>query len=113
MQVYGGRSFPGRGVVLGQCSSLATLNLACNDIGDAGAGSLAGVLGQCSSLAKLNPSYNYKGNDGATSLAGVLGQCSSLATLGLEGNGMGVQGIAMIRIFNPKPAPRSHVLHSA
>ena len=40
--------------VLGQCSSLATLDLGANDIGAEGAGSLAGVLGQCLSLTKLD-----------------------------------------------------------
>ena len=36
--------------VLGQCASLAHLNLCANKIGDEGAGRLAAVLGQCASL---------------------------------------------------------------
>ena len=84
--------------MLGQCSSLATLNLADNGIGDEGATSLAGVLGQCSSLASLNLESNDIGDGGATSLAGALGQCSSLARLNLGGNyHIGDQGITMIR----------------
>ena len=41
--------------VLGQCASLAHLNLAGNEIGAEGAGRLAAVLGQCESLAHLDP----------------------------------------------------------
>ena len=59
--------------VLGQCSSLATLDLGYNNIGAEGAGSLAGVLGQCSSLATLDLAQNDIGTEGARSLAGVLG----------------------------------------
>ena len=69
--------------VLGQCSSLAELNLAGNGIGAEGAGRLAEVLGQCSSLAVLNLTHNNIGAEGAERLAGVLGQCSSLAALDL------------------------------
>ena len=78
--------------MLGQCSSLATLNLGENDIGAEGAGSLAGVLGQCSALATLNLGSNVIGAAGARSLAGVLGQCSSLTTLNLGCNGIGDVG---------------------
>ena len=49
--------------VLGQCPSLATLNLGCNHIGDEGARSLARVLGQCSSLAELYLSENRISDD--------------------------------------------------
>ena len=49
--------------MLGQCSSLATLDLESNDIRDEGARSLAGVLGQCSSLAELNLMTNRIGDD--------------------------------------------------
>jgi len=59
------------------------------------------LLGQCSSLAMLNLERNNIGSEGATSLAGVLGQCSSLATLDLEGNDIGDEGIAMIRMSIP------------
>jgi hypothetical protein len=49
--------------VLGQCSSLASLDLESNDIRDEGARSLAGVLGQCSSLAALNLMENRISDD--------------------------------------------------
>ena len=62
---------------------------------------LARVLGQCSSLATLNLRYNNIGDEGAGRLAGVLGQCSSLATLDLGGNDIGDEGIAMIRMSIP------------
>ena len=45
-------------------------------IGAEGAERLAGVLGQCSSLAVLNLAENGIGDEGAERLAGVLGQCS-------------------------------------
>ena len=48
-----------------------------------GAQGLAGVLGQCSSLAALELRENEIGDEGARSLAQVLGECSSLATLDL------------------------------
>ena len=50
--------------VLGQCPSLATLNLGCNHIGDEGAGSLAWVQGQCCSLVELNLGGNDIGDHG-------------------------------------------------
>jgi hypothetical protein len=44
------------------------LNLQRNGIGAEGAGRLAGVLGQCSSLAKLDLSYNGIDDDGIAML---------------------------------------------
>ena len=92
-----GRRIGAKGVrvlaeVLGQCSSLATLNLESNDIGDEGAGSLAGVLRECSSLATLNLAGNDIGDERDRSLAEVLRQCSSLATLNLAGNDIEAEG---------------------
>ena len=55
------------------------------------------MLGQCSSLAELDLSENDIGSEGAGSLAGVLGQCSSLAELHLYGNRIDDHGIAMLR----------------
>jgi hypothetical protein len=54
--------------VLGQCSSLAVLDLEYNRIGAKGAGRLAGVLGQCSSLTKLDLSRNEIDDDGIAML---------------------------------------------
>jgi hypothetical protein len=60
------------------------------------------VLGQCSSLTTLQLAYNDIGAEGARSLAGMLGQCSSLVTLNLEGNDeIGDEGIAMIQMSIP------------
>ena len=50
--------------VLGQCASLAHLNLHHNIIGDVGARRLVGVLGHYLSLAHLDLSYNKIGNEG-------------------------------------------------
>ena len=41
--------------MLGQCASLAHLDLGRNEIRAEGAGRLAAVLGQCASLAHLDP----------------------------------------------------------
>ena len=51
------------------------LDLAWNEIGDEGAGRLAGVLGQCSSLATLDLGGNFIGHRG-------------IDTLKFEGNGI-------------------------
>ena len=85
--------------VLGQCSSLATLNLRGNMIKAQGARSLASVLGQCSSLATLDLGGNDIRAEGARSLAGALQQCSSLAMLDLGGNNIraeGARGLALV-----------------
>jgi Ran GTPase-activating protein (RanGAP) involved in mRNA processing and transport len=72
--------------VLGQCTALAHLNLGDNQIGPAGAESLAGVLGQCTALDHLNLSTNDIGEAGAESLSEVLGQCTALTLLNLQDN---------------------------
>jgi Ran GTPase-activating protein (RanGAP) involved in mRNA processing and transport len=72
------------GGVLAQCRALVHLDLNDNDIGEAGAKSLAGVLGRCSALAQLTLWNNRIGAPGAESLAGVLAQCAALAHLNLR-----------------------------
>jgi hypothetical protein len=72
------------GGVLAQCRELVHLDLSGNQIGSAGAESLAGVLGQCPALAHLNLRSNQIGPDGADRLAGVLAQCAALAHLDLS-----------------------------
>lgn len=52
--------------MLGQGSSLALLNLAFNQIRGEGARSLAEALGQCFSLAELNLEDNVIGLEGAS-----------------------------------------------
>jgi Ran GTPase-activating protein (RanGAP) involved in mRNA processing and transport len=69
---------------MGQCTGLAHLNLCDNEIGAAGAQSLAGVLGQCPALAHLDLWNNGIGDAGSESLAGVLAQCTALAHLDLR-----------------------------
>ena len=63
-----------------------------NRIGAERAGRLARGVGQCSSLAHLNLSDNDIFAEGAGRLAEVLGQCSSLAHLDLSSNGIGAEG---------------------
>ena len=55
------------------------------------AGRLAAALGQCPSLAHLNLDGNSIGDDGAGRLA-ALGQCPLLAHLDLHGNCIGDEG---------------------
>jgi Ran GTPase-activating protein (RanGAP) involved in mRNA processing and transport len=65
--------------VLAQCTALAHLDLCGNQIGTAGAYSLAGVLAQCPALARLNLRYNQIGSDAAERLrASWRGQQSGL-----------------------------------
>ena len=78
--------------VLGQCSSLAMLDLGGNNIRAEGARGLALVLGKSSLLATLDLCSNGIGDEGARGLAAVLQQCSSLATLNLAFNGIGCEG---------------------
>ena len=47
--------------MLAQCAALAHLNLNLNQIGPAGAESLAGVLAQCPALAHLDLAFNQIG----------------------------------------------------
>ena len=67
--------------MLGQCASLAHLNVRWNKMRDEGAGRLAAGLGQCASLAHLDLGGNAIGAEGTGRLAAVLGQCASLAHL--------------------------------
>ena len=62
-----------------------------NGIGHEGAGSLERVLGQCSSLATLDLEHNNLGAEGARRMAVVLVQSSSLAQLNLRYNNLWVQ----------------------
>ena len=50
--------------MLGQCASLAHLDLGDNEIGAEGAERLAAVLGQCASLTHLDLSRNRIGDEG-------------------------------------------------
>ena len=60
---------------------ITAINLSNATIGAEGAGGLAAVLGQCASLAHLDLGWNEIGAEGAGRLAAVLGQCASLAHL--------------------------------
>ena len=83
--------------VLGQCRSLAHLDLGRNEIGAEGAGLLAPVLPQCPSLAHLHLGYNNIGAEGAGRLAAVLPRCPSLAHLDLGDNQIGAEGARGLR----------------
>jgi hypothetical protein len=55
------------------------------------------VLGQCTALAHLDLSFNEIGDAGAESLAGVLAQCPALAYLDLQDNDIGTVGEGRLR----------------
>jgi hypothetical protein len=78
--------------VLGQCASLAHL-LSCNSIGQRG----QRVLAQCPALTHLFLSCNDIGDGGAESLAGVLAQWPALDYLALQDNDIGAVGEGRLR----------------
>ena len=65
---------------------ITALDLSYTNINADGMVRLAAVLGQCASLAHLNLVDNEIGDEGARRLAAVLGQCASLAHLDLGNN---------------------------
>jgi hypothetical protein len=75
----GGEAFGGAGAMWIACSSESGLQF----IRAERVGRLMGVLGQCGSLAHLDLSDNSIGDDGSGRLTGVLGQCELLADLDL------------------------------
>ena len=77
---------------------ITAIDLADCKIKAEGAGRLAAVLGQCPSLAHLNLGGNFIGDEGAGRLAAVLGQCSSLAHLYLNDNSIGDEVAAKIQM---------------
>ena len=84
--------------------SVVRLDASWLRMGAGGARMLAGVLGQCSSLATLDLEGNFIGDEGARSLAGVLGQCSSLAMLNLDDNRIHDHVIALVQGCIPSTA---------
>ena len=73
--------------VMGQCASLADLDLHLNFIGDKEAGRLAGMLKKCASLAYLDLAITNIEDDRAGRLAEVMGQSANLAHLDLYSSG--------------------------
>ncbi|XP_068699944.1 protein NLRC3-like isoform X5 [Montipora foliosa] len=73
-------------------TSLTTLNLLCNSIGAEGVTSLSQALAVNTSLTTLNLSDNSIGAEGATSLSQALAVNTSLTTLNLSDNSIGAEG---------------------
>ncbi|XP_015777590.1 PREDICTED: protein NLRC3-like [Acropora digitifera] len=73
-------------------TSLSSLNLAWNSIGNEGANSLAEALTVNTSLSSLNLAWNSIGNEGANSLAEALTVNTSLSSLNLAWNSIGNEG---------------------
>ena len=74
-------------------TSLSSLDLSCNFIGDEGANSLAQALRVNTSLSSLDLSCNSIGDEGANSLAQVLRVNTSLFSLRLQNNSVGPEGV--------------------
>ncbi|CAM4815343.1 unnamed protein product [Rotaria magnacalcarata] len=72
--------------------TLTELNLRANEIGDAGAQSLADALRKKKTLNELDLSYNQIGDVGAQSLANVLRENKTLTNLDLQHNRIGAAG---------------------
>src|SRR3989338_7421964 len=77
-------------------SSLTTLNLSSNSIGDSGVSALATALQYNSSLTTLNLTGNSIGDSGASALATALSHNSSLTTLNLTRNSIGDSGASAL-----------------
>ncbi|XP_015748198.1 PREDICTED: uncharacterized protein LOC107328000 [Acropora digitifera] len=73
-------------------TSLTSLNLCSNCIDEEGADSLAQALGENNSLSSLDISCNSIGEMGADSLAQALGVNTSLSSLNLSLNSIGTEG---------------------
>ncbi|XP_068753925.1 nucleotide-binding oligomerization domain-containing protein 2-like [Montipora capricornis] len=73
-------------------TSLTTLDLTWNSIGDEDASSLSQALAVNTSLTTLDLSHNSIGAEGATSLSQALAVNTSLTTLDLSDNSIGAEG---------------------
>ena len=86
-------------------SRLFTLALGSNQIGDEGLGTLARVLPQCLDLGMLCLGGNLIRDEGAERLAGVLPQCPRLLFLFLDNNRIGNEGAKQLsRVLPQCPA---------
>ena len=72
-------------------TSLTTLNLSCNSIGDEGASSLSEALRVNTSLTSLDLSCNSIGAERASSLSETLRVNTSVTSLDLSGNSIGAE----------------------
>ncbi|XP_068756025.1 protein NLRC3-like [Montipora capricornis] len=85
-------SIPAFSQALAVNTSLTTLVLSENSIGDEGAASLSQALAVNTSLTTLDLSYNSIGDEGAASLSQALAVNTSLTTLDLSDNSIGNAG---------------------
>ena len=77
-------------------TSLTTLHLSWNSIGDEGATSLFQALAVNSSLTTLHLCWNSIGDEGGTSLSKALAVNTSLTTLGLHDSSIGAEGTSSL-----------------
>ena len=77
-------------------STLTSLDLSWNEIGDKGATSMAAALEKNSTLTSLDLSENEIGHIGAASLAAALQKNSTLTSMSLRGNDIGDEGVASL-----------------
>ena len=77
-------------------TSLTSLHLSCNSIGDEGASSLSKALRVNTSLTSLDLSQNSIGDEGASSLSKALRVNTSLTSLDLSQNSIGDEGASSL-----------------
>ena len=80
-------------VALEKNSTVTSIDLSNNGIGAKGAGSLAAVLAKNSSLTSISLYWNGIGDEGAASLAAALERNSTVKRINLDSNGIGDNGI--------------------
>ena len=75
-------------------STLTSIDLRCNQVGDKGLASLAAALKKNSTLTRLDLIYNEIGPEGAVGLAAALEKNTTVTSLDLSENRIGDEGAA-------------------
>ena len=84
----------------GTVTTLQSINLGFNQVGDAGAASLASSLEKNTTLRSINLSLNKVGAAGAASLASALEKNTTLQSIKLSTNEVGAAGAASLEKIN-------------
>ena len=78
-------------------TTLTTLSLAGNNLGEVGAAAVAGALQRNTTLTTLNLGYNGLGDVGGAAVAGALERNTTLTTLDLVGNAVSDETMERVR----------------